>query len=61
MKYKCVICQEKKIGFGNNAEPLKKGLCCDFCNTKVIIFRIKTLEKVKAEKLKKSRQNKTNK
>lgn len=30
--YLCVICGDLWEGFGNNAEPLKNGLCCDTCN-----------------------------
>ena len=29
---KCVLCGEKFEGFGNNAEPVAKGRCCDECN-----------------------------
>lgn len=36
----CVICKEKYKGYGNNAQPIKKGLCCESCNIKVIIKRI---------------------
>ena len=31
----------KFIGYGNNAEPLKEGICCDGCNILVIKYRIK--------------------
>ena len=34
---KCVICDENIIGYGNNAQPVKKGLCCYKCNTDVVI------------------------
>ena len=37
---KCIICKKIYKGFGNNAEPLKKGYCCDDCNSKVIIARL---------------------
>ena len=43
-KYKCVLCGEDSIGWGNNPEPLKEfddGRCCDTCNsTKVIPARL---------------------
>ena len=40
-KTKCVICNSKFYGFGHNAEPVKKGRCCDLCNDiKVIPARI---------------------
>ena len=43
---KCCICKKEieKIGTwegGNNAEPLKRGRCCDKCNKLVIIERLK--------------------
>ena len=35
---KCVIC-EKTIEdkYGHNAEPVKKGLCCDKCNYTIVV------------------------
>ena len=33
----CSICNEDFEGFGNNAEPINDGRCCDFCNTAVVI------------------------
>ena len=43
---KCSICDNKITGFGNNAEPVNNGRCCDTCNfTKVISARLKELEK----------------
>ena len=40
---KCVICKQKYSGYGNNAEPLAKGSCCDNCNVKVIVERVKQI------------------
>lgn len=37
---KCVICGQEFEGFGNNAEPLAHGLCCDECNEKVVLIRL---------------------
>ena len=37
---KCCLCGEEIEGFGNNAEPLSKGRCCDECNANVVTFRI---------------------
>ena len=37
MSQKCVICGETFDGYGNNAEPVKKGICCDVCNVKYVI------------------------
>lgn len=44
MKYKCVLCNDYKVGYGNNAYPLEVGICCDDCNTKVIIARLSELK-----------------
>ena len=41
IKMNCSICNEKIEGFGNNAQPINDGICCDDCNTLVIIERIK--------------------
>lgn len=37
---RCVLCKKEYTGYGNNAEPLAKGRCCDACNNKVIMARI---------------------
>ena len=34
---KCVICGSPIKGFGNNAEPVAKGLCCNLCDAKVVL------------------------
>ena len=39
-KKKCSICLSMYEGYGNNAEPLNKGICCDGCNWKVISARL---------------------
>lgn len=36
-KEKCVICKKPITGYGNNAEPVKSGRCCDICNQLVVI------------------------
>lgn len=42
---KCVICGKEIEGYGNNAEPVKKGKCCDECNMTVVLpARIKNLK-----------------
>jgi len=46
-KKKCCVCGKKYEGYGNNAEPLKKGRCCDKCNIKVINKRLKIVRKIK--------------
>ena len=48
---KCCLCGEtiQPKGTwkdGNNAEPIKSGRCCDFCNeTKVIPIRLQAMSK----------------
>ena len=37
MEKKCCICGKEFIGIGNNAEPIKKGFCCDSCNSRFVI------------------------
>ena len=37
---KCVICGKEIKGFGNNAEPLAHGKCCDECNERVVALRL---------------------
>ena len=38
----CCICGKRIEGHGNNAAPLKDGICCDDCNvTKIIPKRLK--------------------
>ena len=36
-KQVCCICGKEYTGYGNNAEPVCSGRCCDECNTKVVI------------------------
>lgn len=41
-KHICCICGEEFIGFGNNPDPIKKeGRCCDICNNRVILARLR--------------------
>ena len=40
-EYECILCGDKFEGFGNNAEPLAEGKCCDDCNSKVMRERLK--------------------
>lgn len=40
----CVICGKEYDGYGNNAQPVKDGNCCDKCNQEVVIpARIKKM------------------
>ena len=42
---KCCICGKDAGKFGNNAQPVKNGQCCDKCNYgKVIPARIKQMK-----------------
>ena len=34
---KCCFCKKEIKGYGNNAEPIRKGECCDECNRKFVI------------------------
>lgn len=34
---KCCICHKPFKGHGNNAEPVRKGLCCDSCNEMIVV------------------------
>lgn len=34
---KCCICGKEFEGFGNNANPVMDGICCDDCNANVVI------------------------
>ncbi len=44
-KMKCCLCKKEAGKYGNNARPLKDGICCDFCNsTKVIPARLKEIK-----------------
>lgn len=35
----CSICGKKYDGYGNNAQPVNDGRCCDYCNAVVVIPR----------------------
>ena len=37
MEKKCCICGREFNGFGNNANPIREGSCCDYCNTRFVI------------------------
>ena len=42
MDYVCSICGTRYQGYGNNAQPINKGRCCDDCNSLVIARRIQS-------------------
>tara|TARA_R110001592_G_scaffold338236_1_gene625202 strand:- start:6766 stop:6939 length:174 start_codon:yes stop_codon:yes gene_type:complete len=37
LEKKCGICEEMYIGYGNNANPVIDGKCCDKCNFTIVI------------------------
>ena len=39
----CCICKKEYGGYGNNAEPVMTGRCCDRCNSKVIAVRLESI------------------
>ena len=48
----CCICKKPFDGYGNNAEPVCSGSCCDECNMKEVIHaRLKMLDNSSAEEL----------
>jgi len=47
---KCSICKKDYDGWGNNAEPVNSGRCCDGCNwTQVIPARLMNFAKPKVK------------
>lgn len=38
-RFKCSLCHEWSIGFGNNPEPLRPHAerCCDVCNKALVV------------------------
>jgi hypothetical protein len=40
----CSICRRPYEGYGNNAEPINEGRCCDLCDKLVISARINQLK-----------------
>ena len=37
MLMKCVICHREIVGYGNNADPVAPGRCCNTCNALYVI------------------------
>lgn len=35
----CSICGKEYKGFGNNAQPINDGRCCDECNNTIVLER----------------------
>lgn len=42
----CAICGKVFDGYGNNAAPVKEGVCCDECNAKTVIPTRKILSEI---------------
>lgn len=36
-KQRCCICGKEFEGFGHNAEPVMLGVCCEDCNTSIVL------------------------
>lgn len=52
-KHKCCICGREFEGWGNDPAPLKnKGVCCDDCNSKVILARLSAMRNMENMKRK---------
>lgn len=43
---RCCICNKLFIGSGNDAHPVKNGLCCNKCNKDVEVARVENLHKL---------------
>lgn len=51
-KHKCILCGKEFDGWGNNAWPIKDGICCDDCNAeKVIPVRLAKMYKKEESKM----------
>ena len=48
MEKKCCICGKTFIEYANNAEPIRKGVCCDSCNSRFIIHTRLLASKIKS-------------
>lgn len=45
-KHICSICGKEYVGYGNNAQPVNDGRCCDECNLKIVVpYRIYLMRK----------------
>lgn len=36
-KHICSICNKEYVGYGNNAQPVNDGRCCDKCNLNIVL------------------------
>ncbi len=46
----CSICGKHYEGYGNNAQPVNNGRCCDKCNGTIVVPRRFQAEKNRREK-----------
>ena len=56
----CSICGKSYEGYGNNAEPINNGRCCDYCNAMIVIPRRIQEHQNKIEENKKLKLEPTN-
>ena len=55
----CVICSALFQEFGHNAEPVKRGRCCNLCNDAVVIperIRLMRLQDETVHKIQRDRE-----
>ena len=36
-RLRCAVCKELFSGYGNRAEPVAEGLCCDACDNDIVM------------------------
>jgi len=36
---RCSICSAEYNNYGNNAQPVNEGRCCDKCNSEVVVLK----------------------
>ncbi len=53
----CSICGKKYEGYGNNAQPVNDGRCCDKCNVLIVVPRRMQDAKNKKEEFDNGNQN----
>jgi len=47
----CSICHEKFTEYGNNAQPVNDGRCCDACNSSIVVpIRLKRMYAAELER-----------
>lgn len=57
-KHICSICGKEYVGYGNNAQPVNDGRCCDECNLETVVpYRIYLIREEIREEKRKEREN----